>query len=85
MPREFNAFNQDAKDNIKLRAEGVTLTVREWHDKTGLSRSIILTRLRKGWPPKEAISVAESYPVKPYSQVSRGVEIARCIRARHGF
>lgn len=43
-----------------VTVDGVTLSVSEWSRRLGVSRQAIWSRLRNGWPPKDAVTVPYS-------------------------
>lgn len=56
--RWVNAKEQanNRRTNNLITANGETLTISEWEKKSGLSRQLILWRLRHGWSPNDATS-----------------------------
>lgn len=43
------------RNNLRITFEGVTLTLKEWSEKTGLNRRTISERLRRGWSEAKAL------------------------------
>lgn len=49
--------NRNRRSNVVLRLNGTSRTVIEWAELRGMSPTTIYGRLRRGWPPKEAVFV----------------------------
>lgn len=47
---------RNRRKTIKLTASGLTLTVAEWSERTGIPYVTIYNRLRLGWTPSDALS-----------------------------
>lgn len=48
------------RNNIMVEHAGKTMTIAQWADETGLPYHTIRARLRMGWPPSEALTLAQS-------------------------
>jgi hypothetical protein len=44
------------RSNILISALGITLHLKKWSDRTGISATTIRNRLKKGWPTDMAVS-----------------------------
>lgn len=52
------------RDNNLITCDGVTENITEWSVRTGLSRQLILYRIRSGWPVEAALSQPSRLAVK---------------------
>ncbi len=52
----FAEQSVNKRDNVMLSCNGKTQTVSQWSKEVGLRRSVIATRLRRGWGVQEAIT-----------------------------
>lgn len=66
--RKAQANNR--RSNRLITAFGVTRTLMQWSDFTGLSRSAIGHRIRRGWPINDALSKPPQY--RPKAAKKRG-------------
>jgi hypothetical protein len=48
--------SRNRSDNLRIEHQGVTLTLVEWSEKTGLSQATIGYRLRMGWKVEDALT-----------------------------
>jgi hypothetical protein len=44
------------RNNVRLTARGVTLSVSEWARRTGISRSTLFSRHYRGWPAERVVA-----------------------------
>jgi len=47
--------DRNRRNNRKVTHEGVTLTITDWSKRTGIHKTLIAYRLRRGWPVKDAL------------------------------
>lgn len=47
--------NRNKRNNRKITLDGITLTVTEWAEQTGIKRKTIYERLRRGWDEGDAV------------------------------
>ena len=47
--------NRNARSNVKLTIDGVTLCISEWAERVGIGNKIIEHRLRLGWTQEDAV------------------------------
>lgn len=56
----FKAQTLNRTDNTYLTHDGITRTIKEWSQITGIKPSTLYARARKGWPPDKILST-QSY------------------------
>lgn len=49
--------NRNKRSNHRITFQGVTLTAAGWQEKTGISASAIIRRIRRGWTAEEALTL----------------------------
>lgn len=54
----------NTRRNHYITANGLTLTVAEWSERTGIKYDTLQTRLKKGWNPEKAVST----PARRYGE-----------------
>ena len=47
---------RNRRSNMLITHNGETLTAVEWADRLGVERHVVARRIRKGWPPKAAVT-----------------------------
>lgn len=71
--------NRNRRFRHMIEVNGETLNLCEWANRSGLSASLILTRLKAGWPPDEAISAPPNLGARV--RFLSGIESRRRYRA----
>jgi hypothetical protein len=66
------ANNRNRRNNRLLTHDGLTLTVIEWSERTGIAEMTLHARLFKGWDVARALTA----PVRPRRKVDRASEQA---------
>jgi len=49
--------SRNKRNNRHISANGVTLTLVEWTEKTGMHQKTISSRIKRGWTPEEALGL----------------------------
>ena len=56
---------RNRRNNVRVVFGGLTATVAEWAERTGLERKTLEYRLRSGWPPERALTTPSLINRKP--------------------
>jgi hypothetical protein len=63
--------NNNTRANRQITAFGETKNLQQWSDESGIGHSTILFRLKSGWTPEDAVSIAPKIGANQYDAASR--------------
>lgn len=68
--------NNNRRNNVLITAQNKTMTAAEWGRNTGLSRGLVLERVKIGWSPEKAATTPAGRPgQKPRTKYRRNGEL----------
>ncbi len=74
--RQENQRNRRA--NHTLTCKGVTRCIQEWSEVTGIKPNTILTRIRRGWRPEQALEIERREPLNRLSEAEKKRRTRAC-------